>query len=253
MTNKQYFDRIYVLNLVNAPERTKLMEEQLTKIFPNDKYKFWETVKKPFINNEVAKAVVEAELKSESKLKLPTTGSYYDWWRSGKVNLMGVIFDCAYNIYSILKVAQVKQYKHICIFEDDFRFIEDTDKIYEYLDNIPENYDLIRFYSSGFNDDWSKRKEQLELKDGQHYISFQQSALGLGGGGIGMLALSQKGIQVYLNYLEKVNFISDLFCMDWRYSIDNDSKNVLNAYWPYELIYVPDYNNEKIKSEVLTC
>lgn len=240
------FDKIYCIHIVDAPERKKIMEQGFNRIFPNEDIKFFETVRKPWLNNEVGRLVVnEREANPNSAIKLPVRGSYYDWWKNGNENMMGVLFDCAYNLYSVLKMAQLKKYEHIAIFEDDFQFIGNDTLIHRYIDSMPADYDMIRFYSSGYDSE--------SLKDGDAlYVNYKDAdpmKVKLFNGGIGFLALSKRGINAYLSYLEEKEFISDVCLMDYNYWADNQLG--LNCYFPTALLYKPDYNNEKIKSTVI--
>lgn len=252
--DKKYFDRIYCLSLSDVQERQSMMKKSLSEYFPQDDVKFWETVHKPLINNRIAQAIIDSELAGQNNYKTPYIETEYykrqKEFPDQQKNIMGTIFDCAFNVYSILKVSEALGHDHICIFEDDFRFIREKDVFYNYLDKMPEDYDLIRFYSAGFTEEWQKTIDE-NFKDSM-YIPYKHSMLGLNYGGIGMLALSKNGIKVYIDFLETQCFVSDLFLMHPSYALVNNLNIELNAYFPNKVLYYPDYLNQEIKSEVLS-
>ena len=243
------FNKIYCIHLINYPDRKKLMTNGFNRIFNSDEnIKFWETVRKPWLNDECANIITEyRKIHNEAKIKLPISGSYYDYYNSGAKHILGTLFDCAYQLYSVLTIAKntMPDNGKIAIFEDDFNFINDTNIVKNYLNNMPEDYDMIRFYSSGYTN------EALGNFVPKMYVNYKDANNSTRGplyhGGIGFLALSKKGVDHYIHYLENIEFISDTCLMNYGYWCNSD----LKCYFPTKLLYIPDYNNQHIPSTVL--
>ena len=60
-------------------------------------------------------------------------------------------YDCARSHYSMVKECYDRGFKHILIMEDDIKFLKDNQTFCNYLNNIPNDYDLLQF--GGFTAD----------------------------------------------------------------------------------------------------
>ena len=129
MTRKitNYFDKIYVINLLSRPDRRKFMTEQLSNngflgdVTSQDKFEFVDAVKIPGFNDNVTKAFNE-ENQSEFN-----TG----------------LFFCTMEHYRILKRALYYGYDRVLILEDDACFLKDSEKVFDALDKVPSDAHLI--------------------------------------------------------------------------------------------------------------
>jgi GR25 family glycosyltransferase involved in LPS biosynthesis len=129
------FDKIYCLHLAEAKERYDSVLEECEKINLENEIDFWYTTKKP-INATIGN--------NTPSLHIP----YYDIIFDNNKYLYGACFDCAYNHYSIVKQAYIRGFNSILIFEDDIEFNDDIDLLNTIIENIPNDYDVIKFINT---------------------------------------------------------------------------------------------------------
>ena len=110
-------------------------------------------------------------------------------------------FDCARNHYSIVKRSFDLGYEHILIMEDDIRFLKDQNKFIEYLDAIPEDFDILQFSCYCKNE---KLDKYLNCED----LWFKHDDVGCWT--TAMYALSRKGMQYYLTFMNKQFSVADM-------------------------------------------
>jgi GR25 family glycosyltransferase involved in LPS biosynthesis len=125
-------DKIICLSLTEREDRRNFMKQQFEKLGLLDKVYFKYTCHIPF-ENEMA-----AYLAHNYNFSKTQDIDNINWFSKGSV------FNCCREWYSIMKNCYDLGYKNVLGFEDDV-LIKDFDKFKKYLENIPENFDLIRF------------------------------------------------------------------------------------------------------------
>lgn len=108
------FDKTYLINLKNRPDRLKSFQEEVTKY--------------DLGNYDVFTAINGKEIKNKPNSVLS----------DGEI---GVILS---NI-EILKDAKEKKYKKILIVEDDCYFTDEVKKIHDYMKFLPNEWDMLYF------------------------------------------------------------------------------------------------------------
>lgn len=111
-------------------------------------------------------------------------------------------FDCARNHYAIVRKALDLGYEHLLVIEDDIRFLKDQDKLMEYINVLPDDYDIIQF--GGFTDNL-KIEKYLTSPEDFHYFEHKD----VGCWTTAMYALSRKGMQYYLAFMDKLFWVAD--------------------------------------------
>ena len=117
--------------------------------------------------------------------------------------------------YKCIREAYELHYDHIMILEDDVVFLKNKELIKEYLDNIPEEYDLILLAHYGEQTVYNRINGYYHMLcntvNGIFYPAF----------GASMYLMSYEGMEKWLNRFENVQFT----CIDWwqiGYDPDND-------------------------------
>lgn len=223
------FDKVYILSLVNRKDRRKRLNEQLTHfgISPDD-------------------------------------GSLVDWFYGTIFPYNGLIasafniqkagrftkaneYDCARNHYSIVKICHELGYEHCLIMEDDILFLKDENKIAEYIESLPVDYDVAQFggftvdpkidkYLTG-NDKWFKHKDvgvwnadmyALSRRGMEFYIAFMDTLFWVADGPLYKAPINEKLVNAYLSNIPIViQADKNLDPSDIRNS-ENDSINYEN-------------------------
>lgn len=118
----KYFEKIYVINLIERPDRRKRVKQRLQHLGIN--FEFFTTVKYDF-----AKSLVNKNL--HPHLKHPNH------------------FGCTLSHYTITKFAKEQKLENYLVFEDDSIFLKNFNDVIEvYLNIIPDNYDMVYFYNT---------------------------------------------------------------------------------------------------------
>lgn len=127
------FDKIFCLHLVEANERYincinefnkyKNLFNDITYIY-TCKNVYSENLKQsPFIDDEIHKQTL-------IKCRLPQ------------------LFNVSYHHYEIIKTSYLLGYNYILVFEDDIQFINNPNLIYNTFTNLPDDWDLIKFWDT---------------------------------------------------------------------------------------------------------
>ena len=192
-----YFDKVYVINLVNRPERKKFIEEQLKAIG---------------IYDELVKA---DKLEWVEAIKLPLTQNAMDcMYQSGDVDFSYADnrqkvgqFMCSSEHYRVIKKSIYKGYDRILVLEDDICIMKKFEYIMRALEQVPDDFKLLHF--EGFywpigdddrNDYLSVMTETVE--DG-YWVPSEQMKLWC----TAALAYSREGMEEYCEIQER-KFIS---------------------------------------------
>ena len=136
------FNNIYVLHLSSRPDRELNFRHQLNKIGLLNKYEIWWTTHRPI------------STQCGDMLTTMHTIDYSNRKKDNK-NIYGPVFNCALEHYTIIRSAYERGFNNIIIFEDDVRFYIDEDTFNHVINNMPDDYDICKFYSSiySFTDD----------------------------------------------------------------------------------------------------
>lgn len=181
---KNHFDAIYLLNLSSRQDKRIKMLKMLKNIGMlncNDIYIQYATT---FPYNDI---IINAFNK---------TGK----GRFTKANE----FDCARNHYSIIKQSYDLQLKNILIIEDDIQFINDFELMNKFIDAIPEDYDICQF--CGFSAD-ENIKKYLCGNNSPEIFWTKHRDIGLWNAA--MYALSYRGMEYYLAFMDKFFWVAD--------------------------------------------
>jgi len=128
-------------------------------------------------------------------------------------------FDCSRNHYSIVRQAlDDPNCKSLLVFEDDIRFLKDVDVWNDYIDHIPEDYDIIQF--GAFSADPNINK-YIRPNTTEYWVKHPDVGMWT----TAMYALSRKGMKYYLAMMDKLFWVAD----GPLYKANINSK-VVNAY-----------------------
>lgn len=182
---KEKFDCIVILSLSSREDRRIMLEKQLES-FGIPKPGSEEFIRYNYAtgfpyNNLIASAFVQS---GKGRFTKPNE------------------YDCARNHYNIVKSSLELGYEHVLILEDDILFMKDEEKIIKYLDEMPDDYDVIQF--GGFTADsaWNHYKsssDELWLKHRE-----------VGIWNCSMYALSRRGMQFYIAFMDKIFCVADM-------------------------------------------
>lgn len=182
---KDNFDGMVILNLSSRKDRRELIERQLTELGipqpgtdPFIRYNFTT----PFKYN-------------------PLIANAFNQSKSGIFSKPNE-YDCARNHYNIVRTCYDLGYENCLILEDDILFMKDAVKIINYIENIPEDYDVIQF--GGFTVDpfWTYIKNENKTD-----LWLKHDKLGIWN--CSMYALSRAGMEYYIAYMEKIFCVAD--------------------------------------------
>jgi hypothetical protein len=89
-------------------------------------------------------------INNEKYINIQKQLEYLDILNSGICDFYYDFNDYSYsnickNIYNIIKISNLMNFNRIIIIQDDIRCIKDKNKIIEYLDNLPDNFDICLF------------------------------------------------------------------------------------------------------------
>ena len=133
------FDKIICLHLVEDINRYNSIIDQIKYFGIEDKFEFWYTCKKSPITNQIGNNM--------NNLK----DGYYESIKRKNPDVYGNVFDCAYNHYNIIKTAYLRGFNNVLIIEDDILFNKDKKILETLFNNIPQDYNIIKFYYSFIN------------------------------------------------------------------------------------------------------
>lgn len=174
------FDAIYCISLADNISRRDDLKKELKRVGILDSTVFhWKIT----VKNELYKYIW-----SNQSLKANR------WW----FHLIGSL-NCTLEHYAIYKESIALGYKHILVLEDDIIFLKNIKEIEKTINNIPENYDILKFNSYFPTTSEEKLKEVIEnnkINDYYFdYTSIQQISTGC-------YALSAKAIKIFAKYQE---------------------------------------------------
>lgn len=122
---KTEFDKIYCISFLENQQRRAVMERQFLEL----------GIDVTFYNALNYRKIFNKEVLGEIQ---KINNQIYSWG----------VFGCSHSHYSIIKEAQLLGYKKILIFEDDALLIKDKFILEKYFNNLPENWDFIKYFLS---------------------------------------------------------------------------------------------------------
>lgn len=225
-TLKNYFDKICVINYIEAPDRRENMIKQLKHYNFEDGVEF--SYGMPFAKiNAIAPHFEEIS---------NTTGIY------SNIGTIG----CAFQHYTAIKTAYELGVDSILILEDDIIFRDDRDLIIDYLDNIPKDWEYLYFtpmfslHNPNINNDIihdetiilnaeNKWIDMKKLNHGQTHIVIGTTPLN-GYFSSGAYALKRTGMKLYISLFENSKTIMNSDMLEFFFH--NISQSPLKSYIP---------------------
>ena len=138
---------LWCLNCVDHQERTKFITNEFNKLQILSDVEFY--------------YAAENNLFIELSNHVQTIHTpYYDRLKKYKSGLYGNVLSCLINWYNIMKISLIRNYDYIMCFEDDIKFCIDRNKLDYILKNLPEDFDIIKFWHSEIN----------EFKNGNYHV-----------------------------------------------------------------------------------
>lgn len=131
------FDKVYCIHLAEDEKRHENIKNEFDRLGLSDQVEIWWTCKRS-VSNDVAGEI--------DGLKTTFYGNMDREYPEN--NVLGSVFNCALEHYTIIKQAYIRGFNNVCVMEDDIKFICNEDRIKNVLDNIPGDYDLIKFWST---------------------------------------------------------------------------------------------------------
>lgn len=183
---KERFDICYVLNLSSRNDRRIHMENQFKYLELED------------INTSVWLRYHYSTLFKYNDIIIKAFNST-NKGRFTKPNEFG----CAREHYSIVRECYERGFSHCLIMEDDIKFLKDKDKFIEFIDQIPEDFDIIQF--GGFTADPRCVNILNMYNEGKYWVKHKECCIW----NCSMYALSRKGMAFYLAFMDKFFWVAD--------------------------------------------
>lgn len=187
------FDKVFILHLAENKERYNHLKNECKRLNIEDQVSIWWTCFKP-ISNFIGEKI--------ESLKHP----YYDYYKQFNKDVYGRVFNCAFEHYNIIKTSYLRGYNNILILEDDFKFINDVYSIEYIFNNLPKDYDILKFYTSFINiinenTIFNINKDNIFFNKIDTYKEYYTSTL--------CYALSRKGMKTIIDIYEQHLMPSD--------------------------------------------
>lgn len=228
------FDKISLLTLSSRPERLKAVKEQLMYIGEtpeNSSVCIQKATLFPYNN------IIISAFNASGRGRFTKPNEY----------------DCARNHYSIVKQAYEEGVEHLLVIEDDIMILKDQEKLQSLIMSIPDDYDVLQF--GAFTTDPKVRK-YLNKKE------LWQKHPDVGLWNASMYALSRKGMEYYIAFMDKFFWVADgpLYKAQLNYKIINAyvstfpaviqaDKNIVSSDIRNSSNDTIDYSNDNIYEE----
>lgn len=217
------FDKCYCLHLVEATDRYDNCVNQFNKLGILNQVDFWWTCKRS-ISTKVGNFLTE--------LHTP----FYNGIYKCNENVYSGVFNCSLEHYTIVKQSYLRGYNSILIIEDDIFFNEDINYIEDIFNNLPEDYDVIKFYSMYvFNNYYIDQQNKISHVN-KH---FTNNIFGICS--TKMYALSRNGMKMLIEKYDEAFNPSDIVLDRIKYKNDNNE----NWFIPEENLDIKFYILEK--------
>lgn len=218
------FDKIYVIHCVENEERMKNIEFQ---------------IKENNLNLEIFWSCYHPHsYVCANSLILSNRGR--------RIN-NGSEFNLTRNFYTIIKTSYLRGFKNILIFEDDFSLMK-SEMLNEFVDQIPEDFDIIQF-SLLFNEAMYDYKNlQKEYENDKYFIKAPFGAWSNNG-----LALSRKGMKYFIDKIDKEFLAADYPAFESSnnyYLLGKTTNSNLNHYIStVPIVYINQYFKSSVQTE----
>lgn len=185
---KEMFDSVVILNLSSRKDRRDILEKQLEALgFPkpgtDELIRYNYTVHFPY-NGLIASAFVQSK---HGQFTKPNE------------------YDCARNHYNIVKTCYELGNEHCLVLEDDILFMKDENRILEYLENVPEDYDILQFGGFTVDPRWLTYKQEAE-ESGELWVKHKHTGIW----NCSMYALSRRGMEFYIKFMDRIFCVADM-------------------------------------------
>lgn len=185
------FDQIYIIHLADNHERYEHCNKEFTRMSIN-KFTFFNC------------CTHEIDLSIGNFLRDQLKTDYYDLYvYPNNKKLYKALYNVVTNHYNVIKTSYQLGYNYILIFEDDVTFNHDSEYFKNIMNNIPQDFDILKL-KSGQGDD---PKYQDRLKDDYEFKNVftkvdanTDELLGISAEGY---ALSRKGMEIIINELDE--------------------------------------------------
>lgn len=188
------FDKIYCLHLSEDKERENQIKKQFKFLGITKQVDIWWTCKRN-ISNKIGKMITSLHTK------------FYNKYSKNNNSLYGNVFNCSFEHYSIIKQAYMRGFNNILIIEDDVVFNKDKETIQYIMNNIPDDYDIIKFFNEVTNTSYDDKPVQF-INDKTDLKPYKISSL--------CYAISRNGMKIYIEEMDKNFRIADLILEDLK-------------------------------------
>ena len=184
------FDKIYCLHMAENEIRYQNMMSEFEHLGIKDQVEIWWTCKRK-ISTEIGNSL-------ESLHTI-----FYNYKRRKNEDVYGAVFNCSFEHYTIIKQAYLRGLNSILILEDDISFNKNisNEKIHDIFANIPEDYDIVKFYNEQIDKDESDNQFSFISNKSIHVYNYSLSSL--------CYALSNNGMKKYIEKMDEKFEIAD--------------------------------------------
>ena len=178
------FEKIYCIQFLDSPQRRKFMSKQF---------------KDYNLNVEFINAIDFKKLAFFKIIKKKRMPSFFH-----------KILGCALSHYTCVKSAKSLGYKNVLILEDDICFLKNKNVFNSYLNNLPKDWDIIRFaFTTDYNENYLNHYELFNsIKTNDKYIKINNLFSDtFRTNNAGSYALNEKAIDFYLESFENSGLI----------------------------------------------
>lgn len=206
------FDKVYMLHLAENENRLNFMVEQFKHHGISKQVEIWWTCKRDIsveIGNNLNSLHTDA----------------YDWYKGNEKTkgVYGGVFNFAFEHYTIIKQAYLRGFESILIIEDDCEFIKDKKLFKDIFDNIPEDYDIIKYHNGVF----------YENDNDDNIINKYYNRCNFAKGNTTCYALKRRGMELVINQYNKCFEPSDIVLDK---AMDYNSCKEVNSYAVNKLV-----------------
>ena len=243
---KQYTDYIFCLHYLNNDrlnEITKTLTDINIDVNDSSFFSFIYDIDHCIFKDQMQSMKEEAFNLFNEKAKyykLPINNPKFDY-----------VFYIALNIYKTLKIAQYFKYDRIIIFEDDIKFLKDTNYIINAMNFVKEQDFDICICQTTFVCAFHGIKSYLLENDCEDLGNdmFLRTKEPLGLFGAGFTIFTNKGINKLLNYIESTNLLVAIDTYDGiRDIVDLDTLFALKPLCIQKCI-ITEWDDERRKEE----
>ena len=148
------FDEVYLLNLCERYDKYHRMRNRID-------YMGWDVKDFRVVKHPMSNIIV-------NNMGDDLCGNGYDIYNGG-------VFNCTREEYTIIKSAYLRGLNMVGIIEDDCSFYKDLSVWEEYMNTLPEDWDILRIncLRGGY-------EEYYCIKDGKNWVRLQSSIYGTG-------------------------------------------------------------------------